>query len=99
MSLNRDSILLESVRTHRARLRGAFLLGPLTGRRPVNDNVKRMIGSLVLAAVVGAGCVGTSFVTNFLADQAAAKAAQQQQQQQLFAPTPQPSAPSSGDTK
>ena len=95
MSLNRDSVLLESVRTHRARLRGAFLLGTLAGRRTVNDNVKRMIGSLVLAAVVGAGCVGTSFVTNFLADQAAAKAAQQQQSQ----PTPLPAAPTSGDTK
>jgi len=96
MSLNRDSVLLESVRTHRARLRGAFLLGTLSSRRTINDNVKRMIGSLVLAAVVGAGCIGTSFVTNFLAEQAKAKAAQQQQ----FAPTPSPSAaPSEGTQK
>ncbi len=87
MTLNRDSILLESVRTHRARLRGAFLLGTLTGRRTINDNIKRFIGSVVLAAVIGAVCIGTSFVTNFLAEQAAAKAAQQQQ----FAPaTPTP---------
>lgn len=78
MSLNRDSLLLESVRTHRARLRAAFLLGTQSGRRVVNDNVKRLIGSIVLAAVIGAVCVGTSFVTDFLAQQAEAKAAQQQ---------------------
>lgn len=70
--MNNDAILLESVKTHRARLRGAFLVGELAERRDVNDNVKRLIGSVVLGAVICAGCVGTSFVLNALADQKAA---------------------------
>jgi uncharacterized membrane protein YebE (DUF533 family) len=80
---NSDSILLESVSTHRRRLRQAFVLGQLADRRLVNDNVKRFIGSVVLAAVVGVGCLGYSFVTNALAQQAA-----QQQAQQTPTPTP-----------
>lgn len=66
---NNDAILLESVKTHRARLRGAFLIGELAERRDVNDNARRLIGSMVLAAVICAGCVGTSFVLNALASQ------------------------------
>jgi hypothetical protein len=81
---NSDSILLESVSTHRRRLRQAFVLGRLADRRLVNDNVKRFIGSVVLAAVVGVGCLGYSFVTNALAQQAA-------QQQAQLTPTPTPS--------
>jgi uncharacterized membrane protein YebE (DUF533 family) len=80
---NSDSILLESVSTHRRRLRQAFVLGRLADRRLVNDNVKRFIGSVVLAAVVGVGCLGYSFVTNALAQQAA-------QQQAQLTPTPTP---------
>lgn len=64
-----DAVLLEAVRTHRARLRGAFLLGELAERREVNDNVKRVIGSVVLAAVVCAGCVGTALVLHTIAEQ------------------------------
>ena len=48
---NRDSILLETVRAHRERLLAAFLFGELDERRPAGDNVKRLIGSAVLAAV------------------------------------------------
>ncbi len=62
MPENHDTILLESVRTHRVRLRGAFLIGALAERRVVNDNVRRLVGSMVLAAVVCAGCVGTAIV-------------------------------------
>ena len=76
MPQNSDSLLLESVATHRARLRSAFLLGWLVDRRQVNDNVKRFIGSVVLAAVACAGCVGYSFVVDALARQAAERAAQ-----------------------
>lgn len=68
--MNNDAILLESVKTHRARLRGAFLIGELADRRDVNDNVRRLIGSMVLAAVLCAGCVGTSFVINAINSQA-----------------------------
>jgi hypothetical protein len=75
MANNRDTILLETVRTHRARLLSAFLYGELTERRLANDNLKRLIGSIVLAAVVCTGCVGFSLVTSILARQAAARAA------------------------
>lgn len=75
MANNRDTILLETVRTHRARLLSAFLYGELAERRLANDNLKRVIGSIVLAAVVCTGCVGFSLVTSLLARQAAARAA------------------------
>jgi len=44
-----DAILLESVRVHRARLRAAFLHGDLRSRRTTNDNMRRFIGSTVIA--------------------------------------------------
>jgi hypothetical protein len=56
-----DAILLESVRVHRARLRAAFLHGDLLSRRTTNDNVRRFVGSTVIAAVICAGCAGFSF--------------------------------------
>jgi hypothetical protein len=75
MAGNRDTILLETVRTHRARLLSAFLYGELSERRLANDNLKRLIGSIVLAAVVCTGCVGFSLITSIMARQAAARAA------------------------
>jgi hypothetical protein len=66
-----DAVLLEAVRTHRARLRGAFLLGELAERRSVNDNLRRVVGSVVLAAVLCAGCVGTALVLRTIAGQQA----------------------------
>ena len=82
MSTDNDAILLESVTTHRARLRAAFLFGELDERRTVNDNVKRMIAGVVLAAVACAACIGVSFVVDLLAKQAA----QQQQHEQVVVP-------------
>jgi hypothetical protein len=73
---DRDLVLLETVRTHRTRLVAAFLFGQLPERRTANDNLKRLVGGIVLAAVVSAGCVGFSFFASFRANQAAA---QQQQ--------------------
>jgi hypothetical protein len=70
-----DAVLLEAVRTHRARLRGAFLLGELAERRAVDDNVKRVIGSVVLTAVLCAGCVGTALVLHTIAEQQTAATA------------------------
>ncbi|MFE7506694.1 hypothetical protein [Promicromonospora sp. NPDC057488] len=64
MARDPDSQLLESVETRRARLASAFLHGELSGRRTVSDNVKRLVGSIVIAAVVCAGCAGYSFVQN-----------------------------------
>jgi hypothetical protein len=91
MANNRDAILLETVRTHRDRLLAAFLFGELGERRTANDNVKRLIGGIVLGAVACAACVGVSFVSNLLAEQAAAQAKLQQQQEQLLSPSPTPS--------
>src|SRR5215213_5110801 len=71
MSANRDTILLETVKTHRARLLSAFLYGELAERRVGQDNLKRLLGSVVLAAVICTGCVGFSLVTSLLASQAA----------------------------
>jgi hypothetical protein len=71
MSINRDTILLETVRTHRARLLSAFLYGELAERRLGQDNLKRLLGSVVLAAVICTGCVGFSLVTSLIASQAA----------------------------
>jgi hypothetical protein len=69
MPVDPDAVLLETVTTHRARLHSAFLYGQLAERRAVNDNVKRLITSTVLAAVACAGCIGFAVVTGFLADQ------------------------------
>jgi len=74
---DRDLVLLETVKTHRARLVSAFLSGELADRRVINDNVRRLIGGIVLAAVVCAGCVGFSFVSAQLGKQS------EQQKQQL----------------
>lgn len=68
---NRDLILLETVKTHRARLTSAFIFGALDERRLSNDNTRRLIGGIVLAAVACAGCVGFSFVSGILGQQAA----------------------------
>ncbi|MGL4340653.1 MAG: hypothetical protein ACRCSP_09590 [Rhodoglobus sp.] len=90
MSGNRDEILLESVNTHRARLTAAFLFGHMDERRVVNDNIKRLIGSIVLAAVACAVCVGVSFVIDILAKQETQQQQRLEQQQPL--PTPEPEA-------
>jgi hypothetical protein len=76
MPNNRDAILLETVKTHRTRLMAAFLFGELPERRVAGDNLKRLLGSVVLAAVLCAGCVGFSFIASVLAGQAQAKQAQ-----------------------
>jgi hypothetical protein len=76
MPTNRDAILLETVKTHRARLLSAFLYGELAERRLGQDNLKRLLGSVVLAAVICTGCVGFSLVTSLIASQAARQAQQ-----------------------
>jgi hypothetical protein len=76
MPTNRDTILLETVKTHRARLLSAFLYGELAERRLGQDNLKRLLGSIVLAAVICTGCVGFALVTSLIATQAARQAQQ-----------------------
>jgi hypothetical protein len=66
MPLSHDTILLETVRTRRVRLQSALLHGGPAQRRAVNDNVRRVVGSLVAAAVLCAGCVGFALVTSLI---------------------------------
>ncbi len=61
-----DQILIDATRVHRARLASALSFGSLDQRRTINNNVKRFIGSVVLAAVAGVGCLGFSFVVGML---------------------------------
>lgn len=80
MTREYDTQLLESVAVRRARMREALLWGHSRRERSTADNLKRFAVGLILAAVIGAGCVGVSFVRNLLAQQHQ----QQQQQQQRF---------------
>ncbi|MFJ4254560.1 hypothetical protein [Microbacterium sp. NPDC090003] len=72
----RDRALIEEARTQRFRLGSALLHGRISDRRTVNDNVRRFIASLIVAALACAVCVGISFVTDLLQAQAAEKARQ-----------------------
>jgi hypothetical protein len=103
MASNRDTILLETVRTHRLRLVGAFLFGELADRRVANDNIRRFVVGMVLTAVACAGCVGTAFVLDYFDKQAAQQQLEQQQQQELQdqldgVPTTAPSPNPTGET-
>lgn len=71
MSRELDVQLLESVAVRRSRLRESLIWGRDRRKRATGDNLKRLGGGMVLAAVVSAGCVGWSFVQDLLADQQA----------------------------
>jgi uncharacterized membrane protein len=66
---DRDTLLLESVRVHRERLSSALVFGPPEARRAVGDNIRRFIGSVVVAAIVCAVCVAISFIGSVVAQQ------------------------------
>jgi hypothetical protein len=75
----RDRALIEEARTQRMRLGSALLHGRVDERRTVNDNIRRFVGSLIVAALACAVCVGISFVSDLLEKQAEEKKAQEQQ--------------------
>jgi hypothetical protein len=58
---------MESTAVRRSRLLQALAYGPFDPRRTVNLNTRRLIASVVLAAVVAVACVGTSLVLHLLA--------------------------------
>lgn len=64
-----DSTLIESTKTHRARLLAALVHGNLTARRTVKSNLSRFLGSTIIAAVLGIGSVGAGFVIGYLEQQ------------------------------
>lgn len=68
MSREYDAQLLESVAAQRGRLRDSLLWGRSRRRLATADNVKRFVASVVVAAVVCAGCVGWSFLSNRLSE-------------------------------
>ncbi|WP_200306456.1 hypothetical protein [Streptomyces adelaidensis] len=59
-----DSQLLESVSVRRRRLRDALLFGAQRQRRSADERVGKVFVGIVIAAVLCAGCVGWSFVSN-----------------------------------
>ena len=61
-----DRTLIETTRTHRERLAAAFIHGHQIERHKVNTNLYRILGSVILAAVVCVACLGTSFVLGIL---------------------------------
>lgn len=61
-----DRQLLETTRTRRERLGSALVFGGQDRRRPLVNNIRRFIGSIVLTAVICVGCLGFSFVMNIL---------------------------------
>ncbi|MCB5907924.1 hypothetical protein [Streptomyces pinistramenti] len=62
MARDYDSQLLESVSVRRRRLRDALMFGGQRTRRSLDENLGKVFGSIALAAVVCAGCVGWSFI-------------------------------------
>lgn len=64
MARDYDSQLLESVAVRRRRLRDALLFGPDRIRRTLDENFGKMFGGVALAAVLCAGCVGWSFISD-----------------------------------
>ncbi|MBW1600236.1 hypothetical protein [Streptomyces sp. JJ38] len=63
MARDYDSQLLESVAVRRRRLRDALLFGSRRVRRTLDGNLGKIFGGVALAAVLCAGCVAWSFVS------------------------------------
>jgi hypothetical protein len=72
MTPDRDLVLLETVRTHQARLLAAFLHGELVRRRPANDNLRRFAVGIVVAAFACVASIAYALVSAFVAGRAAA---------------------------
>lgn len=71
MAEQQDRVVVEGARIQRTRLAAALLFGRIDERRTVNDNMRRLMASIIVAAIVCAGCAGVSYVSKVLADQAA----------------------------
>lgn len=62
MARDYDRQLLESVAVRRRRLRDAMLFGSLSTRRTFPEQLGKTVASLVVAAVLAAGCVGWAYL-------------------------------------
>ncbi|MEH0059776.1 MULTISPECIES: hypothetical protein [Auritidibacter] len=67
--LDHDEQLLESLSVRRQRLTMAFLFGRERRNRKYNNGIKHAIISLVVAALICAGCVGYSFIMHLFQQQ------------------------------
>ncbi|GAB3179437.1 hypothetical protein GCM10027060_07140 [Nesterenkonia halophila] len=75
MTIDHDEKILESVSVRRHRLLKALLHGRERTRRHYDVGVRTILISLVLAALLCAGCVGYSFIADLFADREAARSA------------------------
>ncbi len=64
-----DRTLIETTKSHRERLTSAFIHGRLRERHKVINNINRVLGSVILAAVIGLACLGAGFVLGLLQNQ------------------------------
>ncbi|MBB6173856.1 hypothetical protein HNR23_003916 [Nocardiopsis mwathae] len=80
MARDYDSQLLESTAVRRKRLREAVFFGPQRTRRRLDENIGKIIASLVVSAVICAGTVGWSFLQSQLKNQ------KEEQEQQAAGP-------------
>ena len=80
-----NSQVIESVSVRRRRLRDAVLFGADRARQGIDEGVGKLFASVVLAALICAGCVGWSFI-----DRELAKEKPQNQPSQVVSQTPSP---------
>lgn len=80
--------IIESVSVRRRRLRDAVLFGADRARHSLDEGVGKLFASVVLAAVICAGCVGWSFIDRELAKE---KDKEQQQNPPAQSVSPSPS--------
>jgi hypothetical protein len=78
-----NSQVIESVSVRRQRLRDAVLFGADRARQGIDEGVGKFFASVVLAALICAGCIGWSFI-----DRELAKEKQQNPPSQVVSPTP-----------
>ncbi|MET7904576.1 hypothetical protein [Streptomyces sp. NPDC005336] len=69
MAREYDNQLLESVSVRRRRIRDALLYGAQRGRRSADENLGKMFAGIAIAAVLCAGCVGWSFISDKIGKQ------------------------------
>lgn len=72
MADQQDTILIDQARIERARLASALLYGRIPQRRTVNDNAKRLVASIIVAAAICAALVGVAFITPLLSERGVA---------------------------
>lgn len=66
MELEHDVRLLESEKVRRQRLTDAFVYGTNPHEQMHRTNTVRLMFSILIAALIAAGCVGASFIMNML---------------------------------